>query len=194
MAWRFLGFVLTLLVFGILGSLSVTAVFAVFGLVLWMASGEIGVLWLCLGFGAFVGFLLGVGNGVTLYLEEWLRGPEHVVELDEETQAPLQSGAPHMMLFLAGAVGGLWQLILAIGSLVLWLFGSHRQAKAPARKARIVFATLFMTVFGALFTLVTHLIVAPKPPHGLPIWQVAAFVIPTSAVIGFLLGAASRDW
>jgi hypothetical protein len=121
----------------------VTAVFAVFGLVLWRASGEIDALWFCLGFGAFVGFLLGVGNGVTRYLEDWLRGPAHVVELDEEAEAPLQSGAPHAMLFLAGALGGLWQLILAIGSLVLWLFGSHRQAKAAGRTARIVFATLF---------------------------------------------------
>lgn len=104
--WRLLGTLLAMLMVGALGSIAFAFVFGVIGLLLWLASGERGVLWICLGFGALLGFLLGVGICVAARLQHYLQGRQPIDEKGETPAARAPVLARMMFAALAMTVIG----------------------------------------------------------------------------------------
>lgn len=94
LATRLIATSLALLLMGICGAAVVALIFGVIGLVLWLASGDVFALWLCLGFGALFGFLFGAGSGVAMLIRVALRSREPADAFEEYLVDPASRSAP----------------------------------------------------------------------------------------------------
>lgn len=162
-----------------------TALFALFGLVCALATGDWGFMGAITIFGLVAGVLFGMGSIITQVAAS-LQEPRN--EKTHPTAHAVSLGG-HI---LAALVPSLKPLTLVIGAFA-WLVSRDANGQAAGRGRRAALGAVVLGALGVAMLGFAHFLIGPPPPEGLKLWE-AVFVVLILSGIGAVLGVLSDSW
>lgn len=162
-----------------------TALFALFGLVCALATGDWGFMGAITIFGLVAGVLFGMGSIITQVVAG-LQEPRN--EKTHQTAHAASLGA-HI---LAALVPSLKPLTLVIGAFA-WLASRDATGQAAGRGRRALLGAVVLGLLGVAMLGFAYVVIGPPPPGGMKLWEAVVVVLIMSG-IGAVLGLLSDSW
>ena len=162
-----------------------TALFALFGLVCALATGDWGFMGAITVFGLVAGVLFGLGSIIT-----------QVVASRQELRNEKANQTAHAAALAGHLLGPLAPILkplnLVIGAFA-WLVTRDATRQAAGRGRRAVLGAVVLGLLGVTMLGLARFLIGPPPPGGLKLWEAAVVVLILSG-IGAVLGLLSDSW
>lgn len=162
-----------------------TILFALWGLVAALATGDWDFMTVIVVLGLIAGVLFGIGDIVI----QMVQSRQESVEEESNGMARAASFAGHVLAIFDPIL----KPFVLLGMALSWLVTKDYRHQAPGRGRRALVGAIVLGLLGIGILTFAYVVVGPPPPGGMTLWEGLLLVLVLSG-IGALLGLLSDSW